>query len=388
MNIAYFDCFAGISGDMILGALIDLGFPISKLKDSLASLPLTNYKLAFFQEQRMEIKGTRFLIHIDTPETTSRTFKDIRSMIEVSKLNSLVKEKSIQIFQCLAKSEAHIHQKNIEEVHFHEIGSTDSIIDIIGSVLGIQYFGIEEIISSPLALGSGFVKCKHGTLPLPAPATVEILKDIPVYGSGIEGELVTPTGAATIATMANSFGPLPPLRIKKVGYGVGEKKRPEIPNMLRIILGGKEKPLQQEKVTIIETNIDDMNPELYEHIMDILYDQGALDVFINPVQMKKNRPGVLLKVIALEKDKANLIRTMFQETTTLGIRCYTVERFKLSRRIEKIETPWGEVRIKKVERPDGREEASPEYEDCKRIAREKNIPLKRIYYEIFKAINL
>jgi len=385
MLVAYFDCFSGISGDMILGALLDLGFPYSELRAGLESLPLNNYTTEAYLEKRMNLKGTRFQVHLSTTEASARTFKDIKALIEGSKINAFVKEKSIQIFQCLAKAEAHIHLKDIDEVHFHEVGATDSIIDIVGSVLGIQSLGIEEIICSPLPLGSGFVKCQHGSLPLPSPATVEILKDVPVYGSGSKGELVTPTGAAIIATMGNSFGPMPLLKIKKGGYGVGEKKLPDIPNMLRIILGWKETQLFQERVVEIQTNIDDMNPELYEYIMDLLFKKGALDVLINPVQMKKNRPGVLLKVIAFEKDKENLIRTIFQETTTLGIRCNTVERFQLPRKTKKIKTPWGEVRIKMVVSTDGKKEVSPEYEDCKRIAQEKNIPLRRVYREIYKS---
>lgn len=385
MVVAYFDCFSGISGDMVVGALIDLGFPLQELKAALDSLPLTNYKIESFKAQRHQLTGTRFHIHIFTPETVGRTFKDIRGMIEGSTLTHFVKEKSIQIFQCLAKAEAHVHQKAMDEVHFHEIGGIDSIIDIIGAVMGIHYLGVEEIISSPLPLGSGSVAGNHGTLPLPAPATVEILKNIPVYGSSFEGELVTPTGAAIVATMTDSFGPMPPMQIKSIGYGVGERECPEIPNMLRVIIGKKETPLLQEKVEVIETNIDDMNPEIYGYILDVLYDKGALDVLVIPVQMKKNRPGILLKVLALEKDKYTILRTIFEETTTLGIRCYSVERFKLARRTERIETPWGEVRVKVVVNADGKEEVLPEYEDCKKIAREKGIPLKRIYREIYKA---
>ena len=386
MLVAYFDCFAGISGDMILGALIDLGFPHSELQAGLNALPMDHYSTEAFSEKRMSLKGTRFRVHMPKPDAIRRTLKDIRNLINDSRLDVFVKEKSIEIFQSLARAEAHLHEQNIEEIHFHEVGSTDSIIDIVGSVLGIQYLGIEEIISSPLPLGSGLVQCDHGTLPVPAPATVELLQGIPVYGSGAEGELVTPTGAAILATMADSFGSLPPFRIKNIGYGVGTKERPELPNMLRIMLGWKESRFFREQVLVIESNIDDMNPELYEYLMEVLYTNGALDVLITPTQMKKNRPGVLLKVIAMEKDKTKLINSIFRESTTLGVRCYGVERFTLSRKSKIIDTPWGKVSIKVATNAEGKEEASPEYEDCKRIAREKGIPLKEVYREVHKAI--
>jgi len=386
MLIAYFDCFAGISGDMILGALIDLGFPHAELQAGLNALPLDHYVTEAFSEKRMNLKGTRVRVHIPKGDPTRRNFQHINKLINDSTLDPLVKEKSIRIFQRLARAEAHLHEKRIEEIHFHEVGSTDAIIDVVGSVLGIQYLGIEAIISSPLPMGSGVVQCTHGTLPVPAPATVEILRGIPVYGSGAEGELVTPTGAAILATLAESFGALPLLHIKKIGYGVGARERPDFPNLLRIMLGWKENRLLQEQVLVIESNIDDMNPQLYEYLMEVLYRNGALDVLVTPTQMKKNRPGVLLKVVAMEEDKIKLINSIFQESTTLGVRCYTAERFKLSRKSKTIDTPWGRVRIKVTANAEGKEEASPEYEDCKRIAREKGIPLKEVYRGVNKAM--
>ena len=376
--IAYFDCFSGISGDMILGAFLDLGFPLSELTASLASLKIQKYTLEALPEKRMNLKGTRLRINVKQPGKDEKTFKEIRTMIEGSNINKDVKEKSIDIFSCLAKAEAFIHRKRIDQVHFHEIGAADSIIDIVGSVLGIHYFDIKEIVSSPLPLGNGFIQCRHGTLPLPAPATLEILKNIPVYGIGKPVETVTPTGAAIIATLAQSFGPLPPITIEKVGYGAGERKDNEVPNLLRVILGRKEKKVSREQVVVIETNIDNMNPEIYEYLMEVLLKKGALDVALIPVQMKKNRPGILLKVIARESDKTELIENIFNETTSLGVRVHKVERYSLSRKTNVVETPWGKVRIKIIEEPDGRIVTSPEYEDCKRIARTKNIPLKQI----------
>ncbi|HAX97561.1 MAG TPA: nickel pincer cofactor biosynthesis protein LarC, partial [Candidatus Atribacteria bacterium] len=261
--IAYFDCFSGISGDMILGALIDLGFPLAELTASLASLKIQKYTLDALPEKRMNLKGTRLRINVEQPGKDEKTFKEVCRIIEKSKINKDVKEKSIDIFSCLAKAEAFIHRKRIDQVHFHEIGAADSLIDIVGSVLGIHYFNIKEIVSSPLPLGNGFIRCSHGTLPLPAPATLEILKNIPVYGIGKPVETVTPTGAAIIATLAQNFGHLPPLAIEKVGYGAGERKDNEVPNLLRIILGRKEKRVSWEQVVVIETNIDNMNPEIY-----------------------------------------------------------------------------------------------------------------------------
>jgi pyridinium-3,5-bisthiocarboxylic acid mononucleotide nickel chelatase len=376
--IAYFDCFSGISGDMILGAFLDLGFPLSELTASLASLKIPKYTLSALSEKRMNLKGTRLRINVKQPGKGEKTFKEIRTMIEESKINKEVKEKSIEIFSCLAKAEAFIHQKRIDQVHFHEIGAADSIIDIVGSVLGIHFFDIREIVSSSLPLGNGFIQCGHGTLPLPAPATLEILKNIPVYGIGKSFETVTPTGAAIIATLAQTFGPLPAITIEKVGYGAGERKDNEVPNLLRVILGRKEKRVSWEQVVVIETNIDNMNPEIYEYLIEVLFKKGALDVALIPVQMKKNRPGTLLKVIAMESDKTELIESIFNETTSLGVRVHTVERYTLSRKIKVVETPWGKVRIKIIEEPDGRIVSSPEFEDCKRIARAKNIPLKQI----------
>jgi pyridinium-3,5-bisthiocarboxylic acid mononucleotide nickel chelatase len=384
--IAYFDCFSGISGDMILGAFLDLGFPLSELTASLASLKIQKYTLEALPEKRMNLKGTRLRINVKQPEKDKKTFKEIRTMIEGSKINKDVKKKSIDIFFCLAKAEAFIHRKRIDQVHFHEIGAADSIIDIVGSVFGIHYFNIKEIVSSPLPLGNGFIQCGHGTLPLPAPATLEILKNIPVYGIGKPVETVTPTGAAIIATLAQSFGSLPPITIEKVGYGAGKRKDNEVPNLLRVILGRKEKKVSREQVVVIETNIDNMNPEIYEYLMEVLLKKGALDVALTPVQMKKNRPGILLKVIARENDKTELIETIFNETTTLGVRVNTVDRYTLSRETNAVETPWGNVRVKIIEEPDGRIVTSPEFEDCKRIARAKNIPLKQILLTMSKII--
>jgi len=385
--IAYCDCFSGISGDMILGALIDLGFPLGELINSLEFLNLSADQITARVEERKGLKGIRVQIKLNQTDQKEKNFPEIKDLIEKSSLPSSVKERSIAIFYQLAQAEALVHRTPIEEVHFHEVGAVDSIIDIVGSVVGINYFNIDKIIASPLPLGRGFVHCKHGTMPLPAPATLEILKGIPVYGDGTIAETVTPTGAAIIATLAQSFGSIPLLKIEKIGYGLGEREDQEIPNLLRIILGNRERNFYKESLVVIETNIDDLNPEFYDYVLEILFSQGALDVFLVPVQMKKNRPGVILKVIAKESNKSDLIRTIFRETTTLGVRVNPVERFQLGRQTKVIETPWGKVRIKLIEEIDGNLGAYPEYEDCKKIAREKNIPLKQVFNLVNKLIN-
>lgn len=382
MRVAYFDCFSGISGDMILGALLDAGLSLKTLEDTLQCLPVSNYRISVTTEARHGVRGTRFVVQLERQESEERSYRDVTELISAAALPPAVKTKSIAVFHCLAHAEAHIHQKSIDEVHFHELGAVDSLIDIVGAVAGIHALGVEELIASPLPLGSGFVQCRHGTLPVPAPATVEILRDVPVYGGTLPGELVTPTGAALLRTLARDFGSLPAMRIKTVGYGVGAQDRIEAPNLLRLIMGERDHALLRETLEVIETVIDDMNPQWYDYLMELLYAQGALDVILLPVQMKKNRPGTLLKVLAQKADKEGLLQVLFRETSTIGIRSYPVERVKLPRRVETLATPWGEVRVKVIERPDGLVDTVPEYEDCKRIAREHHLPLKQVYREL------
>lgn len=382
MRVAYFDCFSGISGDMILGALLDAGLARETLEETLRCLPLSRYQIAITTEARHNLRATRFIVEFDRSGIPERSYRDISDMIATAALPPAVKTKSLEVFHCLAQAEASIHQIPVDEVHFHEVGAIDSLIDIVGAVAGIHALGVEEVNASPLPLGSGFVQCCHGTLPVPAPATVEILKDVPVYGGSLSGELVTPTGAAFLKTLTSVFGPLPAMRIAAVGYGAGAINRAEAPNLLRLILGEKDRPPQQETLEVIETTIDDMNPQWYDHLMELLFAQGALDVIVVPVQMKKNRPGTLLKVLAQRTEKEALVQVLFRETTTLGIRSYSVQRIKLPRRAETLATPWGEVRIKVIQRPDGLEETVPEYEDCTRIAREYRLPLKQVYRDI------
>ena len=305
MTTAYFDCFSGISGDMVLGALIDLGFPRGELREGLAKLPLSHYQLKIEKKKCSQIGGLRVEVGILKQENSDRTFSSIRKMIDGSLLDGKTKDLSIKIFHRLAEVEAKIHQQSLSQVHFHEVGATDSIIDIVGSALGINYLQIDRVYSSKIPLGTGLVDCQHGILPLPSPATLELLKGVPVYSKGDEGELVTPTGAAILTTLTDRFGPLPPLKIERIGYGAGERvSQPhKIPNLLRIIVGKEEKGIETDRVVVIETNIDDMNPEIYDYLMEKLFDQGALDVSLSFLQMKKNRPGTLLKVICRQENQ-------------------------------------------------------------------------------------
>ncbi|MFH1625274.1 MAG: nickel pincer cofactor biosynthesis protein LarC [Pseudomonadota bacterium] len=385
MKVAYFDCSSGISGDMILGALIDLGLPKTKLENELKKLSLGGYEIVYSRETRMEIDGSRVTVFLKEKDVDHRSFSDIRRLIEESSLDKATKELSTKVFRRLAEAEAKIHGKEVDDIHFHEVGALDSILDVVGSIVGINHFGVDQIYASRIPLGSGLVTCQHGTLPLPAPATLELLKDKPVCQPGIEGELVTPTGAAIITTLTDKFGRMPPMTIRSIGYGVGQRELEEVPNVLRVIMGEDERKKEIDRVTVIETNIDDMNPEIYDFLMERLFEEGALDVSLSPVQMKKNRPSVLLRVICHEEEKPRVIDTSLGESTSLGVRYYEAERLKVPRRMEEVDTELGKVHVKIHGDNDTTVNVSPEYEDCKKIAKERKVPLKRVYTEVIKA---
>jgi len=382
---AYFDCFSGISGDMTLGALIGLGVPAGWLQDELTRLSLEGFQLTVTPVDRSGISAN--LVHVETRDSKkSRNFKEIKSLIETCPLSDSVKSNSLNIFERLARAEAGIHGCAPEEVHFHELGGIDSIVDIVGTALCLEKLEINRITASKVPLGSGFVDCQHGRLPIPAPATVEILKDIPVYGSGESHELVTPTGAAIIACLADSFGSLPEMRIKKIGYGAGQRELKDRPNLLRIITGtpvGPEKDLrgglQADQIVILETCIDDMNPELFGFLMERIFEDGALDIYWIPVHMKKNRPGTMVQVLCKEDRKDDIIRRLLAETTSLGIRYYHAQRQLLARDQLTITTSYGKVRVKRIRDAEGNTRLIPEYEACKEIALRKNIPLRAVY---------
>ena len=319
-------------------------------------------------------------------DKTSRNFSQIRGLIEDSPLADSVKSASLRTFRKLAQAEAHIHGCALDQVHFHEVGGIDAIVDIVGSALGMDYLGIKKVIASPLPHGKGFVTCSHGVLPVPAPATLEILKGVPVYGTDIPYELVTPTGAAIISSTAQAFGALPDMTIAAVGYGAGQRDIAERPNLLRIITG-HESPaaseasgeLLEDRIAILESCIDDMNPELFGHLMDRLFQDGALDVYWIPIYMKKNRPGTMLQVICKGEMQDNLIHRILTETTTLGVRYHQSRRRLLSRETVEVKTSYGVVAAKRIKDPQGNTRIIPEYEVCRQIALEQNLPLRVVY---------
>ena len=379
MKIAYLDCFSGISGDMMIGALIDAGFPIEELKRALQSLPIEGYTLDVTREERNYLFGTRFKVNVSRNPHPHRRFSDIKALIRTGNISPSVREKSISIFESIAVEEGKIHGCPAEEVHFHEVGAVDSVVDIVGSVLGMEYLGIATACASSLPLGSGFVDTSHGRIPLPAPATVALLKGIPVHDSGLKEELVTPTGAALVRGLAHSFGSLPAMVIEKVGYGVGSRNLADRPNLLRILIGQEQGPANEETVLVLESNLDDTNPEWLGFLMERLFEAGALDVVFSPGYMKKNRPAVLVQVVAKPHHKDQLMDLLFSESTTLGVRFHYTQRRVLERSSTELDSPWGTMKVKKIFRPDGSSQLLPEFEECRRIAKEKAIPLRDIY---------
>jgi hypothetical protein len=389
MRIAYFDCFSGISGDMLVGALLDAGLKIEILEKELNKLNLSGYQLEVNRVLKKGISASQFKVKIQE-KGVERRFKDILNILEESKLDEEIKNEVKKIFFKIAEAESKIHQKNIEKIHFHEIGGLDSIIDISSAVIGIKALEIKEIYSSPLPLGKGFVKCAHGIFPLPAPATLELLKNIPTYSGGMEGEMVTPTGAAIISTLTKDFGERPLMKIEKIGYGAGEREF-SIPNLLRVSIG--EKILRDsdlidgyvhDEALLIETNIDDMNPEFYNYIMDKLFSQGALDVFLTPIQMKKNRPAQMFSIIVYEQNLKEILKVLFSESTTLGVRIKEVKRLKLTQQNFIAETKYGKIKVKVGVFKEDIKTIAPEYQDCQKIAQQHQVPLKEVYEEAKK----
>jgi len=376
MKIAYFDCFSGISGDMILGALVDAGLPLEVFTKLIDDLNLSGCRISSKKVKKSGISATK--VDISFPPIR-KSPAEILSLMESLDISQKLKEKSKSIFLTLAKAEAYIHQEDINSVHLHELGSIDTLIDIVGSVVGLDKMGIEEVYSSEINVGEGFVKTAHGYLPVPAPATAHILKGVPVYSSGVKAELTTPTGAAILTGFSSGYGSLPLMKLEAIGYGAGEKDLPS-PNLLRVLIGEKNIQSEQEDwVSVLETNIDDMSPEFYDYLIDFLLKKGALDVFLTPIQMKKSRPGMLLSVICYEKKQKEIIDTIFSETSTFGIRISRLRREKLKREIKNLKTSLGNIRVK-LGILDGKiVSVSPEYEDCKKIALERKIPLKKVY---------
>jgi len=385
MKVAYFDCHSGISGDMILGALVDAGVKLQTIRTGLASLGLKGYELKSKRVKRGLFGGTKVDVVLSSKaHTHSRTFADIERLLKRSKLPKSVIEDSIEIFLRIGKAEAKVHRTRIDKVHFHEVGAVDSIVDIVGGIIGMQELNVGQVLASPLNTGEGTVQCEHGVLPVPAPATLELLKGIPCYSSGISYELTTPTGAAMIGFWAEAFQSLPVMKIETSGYGAGSYIIKGHANLLRIIMGEVEGK-GVGKVVLVETNIDDMNPEFYDHIMDSLYSAGALDVYFTSIQMKKNRPAVKISVLAPPAKREAVSRILLTETSTFGIRFTEMDRIILDRQIMQVQTSYGKVTVK-VGSLDGQVvRFSPEYENCKQIARKKKIPIKTVYDTVLQS---
>ncbi len=393
MKIAYFDCFSGISGDMILGALLDAGLALEDLNGEIAKLGVQNVAIERESTARHAIAATRAKVcvagapladaehHLDlsgepTHDHPHAHLKDITSRIAASRLDDVVKERSIRVFERLCAAEAEVHNAAPAEVALHEVGALDALIDVVGAVAGLQLLEVEEVCASPLRFGTGFVRCAHGRYPVPVPGVLALCRDVPTEQTDIRAELVTPTGAAIITTLARSFGPQPPFCQQAVGYGAGRRDLEAIPNLLRLRLG--ERVPASERVLLIEANIDDMNPEVYGYLFDRLLEQGASDVYATPVLMKKGRPGNVLSVLAPAGRLDELAEIVLQETTTIGLRYYGVERRVLERQIRTVATPYGEVGVK-FSCIDGRRRAAPEYEDCARLAQAHQVPLLSVY---------
>jgi len=385
-RIAYVDCQSGISGDMFLGALVDAGVSLKELEKHLSALPVRGYRLSTKRVRRKGFRATR--VDVIIPQNTKykiqnlKRWGDVKKTIEGSRLSSHIKQKGLKIFKRLFQAEVKVHGGALNSVHLHELGAVDCIVDVFGTLIGLDLLGIEEIYASPLNLGSCLIESAHGRIPAPAPATLELVRGIPVYSTGIPFELTTPTGAALITSLARRFGPIPLMAVSSTGIGAGSRELDEQPNILRIIVGesmGKE----QDDVMVIETNIDDMTPQAYEYIMDKLFKAGALDVFLTNIIMKKGRPGVKLSVLCLRNDMEQMITLIFRETTTTGLRFYGAGRKVLKREIRKVETQFGKVGVKVSWLDDEMVRVSPEYSDCARIAKRH----KRALLEIMKMVS-
>ena len=379
MKIAYLDCFSGVSGDMLVGSLLDAGLPFEELEGIISGLNLDGYTISAKKEGRNNIFGTRFHVSLKEKYQKARYLKDIKEIITSGDIPLAVVEKCISIFEKLAITEGKIHHISPDKLHFHEVGAVDSIIDIVGSVVGIYLLGIEKLFVSRMPVGKGIITSAHGKIPLPSPATIALLEGVPIYDSGQEVEMITPTGAALITSLCSSFGPMPSMIIERVGYGVGSRTLADKPNLLRILIGNDIDKQRSETVVILESNLDDMSPELLGYLMDRLFDAGAKDVTFSHIQMKKNRPGIQLQVIGQPEDKDRLSSIIFKESTTLGIRFNYSQRSILTRGELMVESPWGKMRVKKVINQGGKTTLLPEYEECRRVAKANNLALRDVY---------
>jgi pyridinium-3,5-bisthiocarboxylic acid mononucleotide nickel chelatase len=402
----YLDCFAGASGDMLVGAMLDCGLDFELLRSELMKLGVEGYELSLNRVNRSGISAAKFDVHLTSAahshghhhnhshshghhsHSHHRALSEIKQIISSSELGGQVKQRAQTIFQRIGEAESKIHGIPIESVHFHEVGAIDSIVDIVGACVAFDALKIARIISSPLHVGSGTFQCAHGTYPVPGPATAELLKGVPIYSKDVEGELVTPTGAAIISTLAESYGPAPMMKIEKIGYGAGTRDYPKFPNALRAIIGELEEDADRTPttVTVIEANIDDLNAQVFGYLMEKALAAGALDVFYTPAQMKKNRPGVLLTLLCSPADRDRMCDLIFRETTTLGVRYRNEQREILTREFVTVETEYGPIRIKVSRSKNGRVmNAAPEFEDCRAAAEKHGVGLRDAQTAALKA---
>ena len=377
MKVAYFDCFAGISGDMTLGALVDAGLSFAALESELDKLSVREFTLSQRRVEKHGIAGTK--IDVNAREGhIHRHLKDVLEIINNSAISASAKEKAARVFQKLAEAEAKIHGTTIEAVHFHEVGAVDAIVDVVGAIIGLELLEIEAIYASKFRFGSGHTRGAHGAMPVPVPAVVEMTKGFPSERTDIPYELVTPTGAAILTALASTIGETIQLRTESTGYGAGTRDVEQVPNLLRVEIGELIADPQTDFPVLLETNIDDMTPEIYGYLIDRLLEAGARDAFLTPVIMKKGRPGIQLTVLTDPNKETELTELIFSETTTLGIRRLPVQRHILERRADTVQTPYGPVRVK-IADIGGKQRITPEYDDCARIAREKQVPILDVY---------
>jgi uncharacterized protein (TIGR00299 family) protein len=403
MKTLYFDCFAGASGNMILGALVGLGVDEKELIEQIKLLDIADFEIEFTTKDKSGISAIHAEVKVPD-EHTHRHLRTIEKIINDSRLSNPVKERALKIFTNLAEAEAKIHGIDIGKVHFHEVGAMDAIIDVVGACIGFELLGIEKFVCSKIHVGSGFAKMAHGKYPIPPPAVAELLKNVPVYSTEIEGELITPTGAAIIATVCDRFGQIPEMTLEKTAYGAGTREYKDFPNALRLILGevfnaktprredakefyakDQRPKTEDQNLLLIETNLDDVSPEILGFVMEKAFETGALDCWFTPIQMKKNRPATLVSILCQTSEKEKFITLLVRETPTLGVRVRETERICLDREITKIKTKFGEIPVK-IARFDGKiVNVKPEFEILKEIARRENLPLREVEAEIQKS---
>jgi len=391
VKIAYFDCFSGISGDMCLGALVDAGVSLTEIEKRLKGIPVKGYSLAVKKVRRSGLAATKVDVIIKGnsgphPRTRAgnRKWNDISKIIRASKLPEGIRNKGHEIFRTLFEAEAQVHGESLVEVHLHELSSADCIVDIFGTLIGLSLLGVEAAYSSPVNLGGGSVKTAHGILPVPAPATALILKNTLVYSSDVPCELTTPTGAVILKSISKGFGPMPCIKYEKTGVGAGSRDIKNRPNVLRVFIGEMNSWIhdEAEAVTVIETNIDDMNPQIYEYLIDELFKRGALDVYLTQIIMKKTRPAVKLSVLCDRDKREDLVNTILKETTSIGVRYFETQRVTMDREIREFPSKYGKVRVKTSVCGRDLIKSSPEFEDCKKIAQETSRPLREIIDEV------